>query len=868
MSLQDCVAAAARELAGDGASEADRTRWEADAAEIAARLASQRDLFSATGGPAGAAERLRAFARGKAEEARAAAAEGRRRAALNVATLPQAKAWVDAQVAKGVGHEEGLVSFLVGGVHGRDSVANDRVTLEGDYVGQAEREIDATVPITATMAKDPVGNAGWFEKVAAELHELGPDGKPGASGDPEAAKLAAILAKHRERMDLEFRRAGGNPGQGGGAPAPIFHETRVQKAEEKFVDDVVAALDHEASFGAGTTPAEARDAIERGYQAIVTGRDPGAPLPGKKGDRVGPGNVTDALGEHREWRFKDAAAWNDINRKYGRGNVLDAFDAHARGRARKVSLMRRLGPSYRENFERLVDGYAAELGTGPDRFAKETTKTIGKLKFGTRGWFSQGTQIGRAWAVVSGDVNQPTNVSRARFWNNARALVGMAKLGLTLPTQFSDLASVGASLHDMGHNVLGAQGEALLMQVKGAGADGHRVAKLYNVGLTSLLGDIHHRYVEGEPLSGRIARANTAFFKYVGVRWWTERAETALGAMVSHDMATEAGKPWVEVNPAFRHLLGLHGFTPERWEVVRQAVEEIGGDRHVIPGMIAELPDEAFHSIVGDRPGAVERERRDLEMRVLGFVRDQVDYGMIKGDDRTKMVTTQGVPPGSALGEVIRSFMQFKSFSIAYAQRRLARDATGYAGATPGQGVLKGAAHNIPAIATLVAASTFYGYLAMTVKDWLHNRTRKEISTKSVLAAMMQGGGVGLYGDFLFGEVSRFGGGLAESLAGPLAGEVLGGVELGMRTRTRITDYLTGQKSDANAAKASDWLQYALNNTPFLNMHVLRAALDIAILNRLQEMASPGTFRRRQDAMQKQFGQRYLLNPLPHGVRP
>jgi hypothetical protein len=352
------------------------------------------------------------------------------------------------------------------------------------------------------------------------------------------------------------------------------------------------------------------------------------------------------------------------------------------------------------------------------------------------------------------------------------------------------------------------------------------------------------------------------------VRWWTERAETALASMVSHDMATEAGKPWAEVNPAFRHLLGLHGFTPERWEVVRQAVEEIGGDRHVIPGMIAELPDEAFHSIVGDRPGAVERERRDLEMRVLGFVRDQVDYGMIKGDDRTKMVTTQGVPPGSALGEVIRSFMQFKSFSIAYAQRRLARDATGYAGATPGQGVLKGAAHNIPAIATLVAASTFYGYLAMTVKDWLHNRTRKEISTKSVLAAMMQGGGVGLYGDFLFGEVSRFGGGLAESLAGPLAGEVLGGVELGMRTRTRITDYLTGQKSDANAAKASDWLQYALNNTPFLNMHVLRAALDIAILNRLQEMASPGTFRRRQDAMQKQFGQRYLLNPLPHGVRP
>src|SRR5690606_16301968 len=35
-------------------------------------------------------------------------------------------------------------------------------------------------------------------------------------------------------------------------------------------------------------------------------------------------------------------------------------------------------------------------------------------------------------------------------------------------------------------------------------------------------------------------------------------------------------------------------------------------------------------------------------------------------------------------------------------------------------------------------------------------------------AAMLQGGGLGIYGDFLFSDVNRFGGGLARTVAGPI----------------------------------------------------------------------------------------------------
>jgi hypothetical protein len=65
MSLDACVSATADEL---GLSKED-------AAEIAARLAGERDRLAAAGGPAGLEDKLRAFAAGKAEEARRAEAQ-------------------------------------------------------------------------------------------------------------------------------------------------------------------------------------------------------------------------------------------------------------------------------------------------------------------------------------------------------------------------------------------------------------------------------------------------------------------------------------------------------------------------------------------------------------------------------------------------------------------------------------------------------------------------------------------------------------------------------------------------------------------------------------------------------------------------
>jgi hypothetical protein len=203
------------------------------------------------------------------------------------------------------------------------------------------------------------------------------------------------------------------------------------------------------------------------------------------------------------------------------------------------------------------------------------------------------------------------------------------------------------------------------------------------------------------------------------------------------------------------------------------------------------------------------------------------------------------------------------------------RQLRGYAGADPGKGILKSVpgalARNWPALANIIVASTAYGALSMTAKDWSKNRTAKDWQghpKASLFAAMAQGGGLGIYGDFLFGQVDRYGGTLSNKFSGPGIGTASDLVDLGMKSWNRILH--PTEPPGPNDVRASDFIRFGLNNNPVwpMNLWYTKAALDLAIMNRLEEWASPGTFRRRAAGLRRQTGQAYLVSPLAHGTSP
>jgi hypothetical protein len=148
----------------------------------------------------------------------------------------------------------------------------------------------------------------------------------------------------------------------------------------------------------------------------------------------------------------------------------------------------------------------------------------------------------------------------------------------------------------------------------------------------------------------------------------------------------------------------------------------------------------------------------------------------------------------------------------------------------------------------MIVATTAFGYLAMTMKDLLKGRNpRDPTSIKTWTAAMTQGGGLGIYADFLFGEYNRYGGGL-ETLGGPsisFIGDVL-------RLYGRATD---GDDVSANAVR------FGINNAPFINLFWVRPVLDYLLLYQFQEALNPGFLRRYERRVEKENNQTFWLKP-------
>jgi hypothetical protein len=73
-------------------------------------------------------------------------------------------------------------------------------------------------------------------------------------------------------------------------------------------------------------------------------------------------------------------------------------------------------------------------------------------------------------------------------------------------------------------------------------------------------------------------------------------------------------------------------------------------------------------------------------------------------------------------------------------------------------------------IGWILGLATAGGALRMSVNDAVNGRPQRNyLNPVTALAAFSQGGGLGIYGDFLFGEANRMGNGLVSTVGGPVA---------------------------------------------------------------------------------------------------
>jgi hypothetical protein len=202
---------------------------------------------------------------------------------------------------------------------------------------------------------------------------------------------------------------------------------------------------------------------------------------------------------------------------------------------------------------------------------------------------------------------------------------------------------------------------------------------------------------------------------------------------------------------------------------------------------------------------------------------------------------------------------QFKAFPVAVLQKVVGRElyATGHDSALS---ALKDK-NVLGNLAQLIVWNIIFGYGSMAAKDMVKGKTPRyptdaASAAKVLTAAMVQGGALGIYGDFMFGELKTRAG---HSIIGTALGPTANTIEDLNDLKSRLWN------GEPAAGKA---FQVAMNHTPFLNLFYTRMALDYLILYRISETLSPGYLRRMEKNAKKYNDQRYFVPPstvIPHG---
>jgi hypothetical protein len=244
-----------------------------------------------------------------------------------------------------------------------------------------------------------------------------------------------------------------------------------------------------------------------------------------------------------------------------------------------------------------------------------------------------------------------------------------------------------------------------------------------------------------------------------------------------------------------------------------------------------------------------EGQRITLATKYKEMVLTETDYAVPTPDARIRSIATGGgLKRGTVMGELSRTGMMFKSFPMTVIATHLYRGAT-----------QAGLDNKIKYLSYLAISTTVFGALAVQTKQIAQGKDPLDMTESKFWGkSFLQGGGAGIYGDFLGQDVNRFGGGFLQTMAGPMAQLAL--QDIPKLTLGNVQEAIQGKDTNISA----DMIQFLRRNTPGGSLWYTRMIFERTMLDQLQKEADPKAHRKFRNQIrkkQKDYGQDFWWKP-------
>lgn len=556
---------------------------------------------------------------------------------------------------------------------------------------------------------------------------------------------------------------------------------------------------------------------------------------------IRPASRAERLSAHRILHFKDGESWDTYNEEYGSGSLPSAFYQTVEKMGKNIGIMKFFGPSSKQVFDNIIK----KLKEDP----KERTKIL------TPGRINKAK---RMFDFAAGITNIPSNVVLANWAAGFRSYVTLVRLPLVLLASFQDVANRASAFRDHGIGffdrwsaLLGTATNGMTREEKLA------LSNLFRVTNTMQLGIYTSRMSAFDSPSGAMSKAMQMFFKYNGMNWWDRVNRQSHAVTLGAHLGSFKDVEFKDINPLEKRMLTDYKIGKEEWDFYRKNAQVVVGTDEttfIAPDAVREATDEGVSKYLTDigitrkdiTPTAIQNAQDELSDKLGAYFIDRTDHAILRPDLADSTIIVRGGQRGTIYGELGRSLAHFKTFSVSFARKVLGRKI--YGGNINGNPDIMG-------LIEIMATSTILGGAIIEMKLIGQGKISQSFGEDFFLAAMLQGGGLGIYGDFLFGEYNRYG----QTPVGNFIGPDLG-------TINDMTTFLYKLAKMDHPAEAT--AQFFGRNTPFINMWFLKTALNYLFLYSLAEHLSPGYLARMQRNLIKQRQQQFLFPPTQHALRP
>jgi hypothetical protein len=707
--------------------------------------------------------------------------------------------------------------------------------FKGESVQSLTEAYEDSIRADLSAVMEEVGlNMLGSSRNKARMEDIVREMKGEATGDATAKQLAQVVEKAEARMVRAFNAQGGDIKilkNRGMMQTHDVHALRkagfdawAAKIEQQLDWSLIDDLSTGQAFGSkGAVPprAETERFLREVYDGITTrgwdDREPAMTIGGKA--------LYNQRADHRVLHFKDGTAQLAYNAEFGSSDPFSALMHSLNGMARDVALMRILGPNPRMGLD-----YAEQV-------AKKQAAVLRDGALEAR--VTRSAKLAKAmYAHASGGASMPEHEGWARFFAGTRAVLASAQLGSAVLSSVTDVATITMAAQTVGMNARNVLSKSIKLTASAAtrqtaarmgyvaevmgdtgGGAARFAGKIFGTGLT-------------DRLAGLTLRAS-------GLTFVTDMRKIAFQMEFSGHMADNAGQAFDQIDAPLRAMFEARGITARDWDLLRDPATRFtapGGADFITP----------FHWL--ETQTAVPRaEAEGLALRLQMAIREQLEYAVPTAslEGRARMIGSSA--PGSISGELLRSSMSYKSFSLSLMLGQYRR----FMNIPVGAG-LSGYAARAAYAAKMSSLLILTGALAIQLKELAKgNDPRPMDSAKFWMAAQFQGGGLGIFGDFFSAETSRVGGGLAETIAGPVVGamgDVLGPVA------SNTTSAINGDKTHWGRDAAN----YLRGNTPVASsLWYARTAYSRLVADNLQAFLDPEAdtlFQRRLRKQQKDYG--------------